>query len=82
MAEEGYNIQSVNCGDAILVADEGIYTLPALLTDMTLTITVEQNTATGINDTNTTTKTIKVIRNGQLFIIRDGKEFNVLGTQL
>ena len=82
VAEEGYNIQSVTCGDAILVADEGIYTLPALLTDMTLTITVEKSTATGINDANTTTKTVKVIRNGQLFIIRDGKTFNVIGSQL
>ena len=82
VAEEGYNIQSVTCGDAILVADEGIYTLPALLTDMTLTITVEKSTATGINDANTTTKTVKVIRNGQLFIIRDGKTFNVIGSQM
>ena len=82
VAEEGYNIQSVTCGDAVLVADEGIYTLPALLTDMTLTITVEKSTATGINDANTTTKTVKVIRNGQLFIIRDGKTFNVIGSQL
>ena len=82
VAEDGYNIQSVTCGDAVLVADEGIYTLPALLTDMTLTITVEKSTATGINDANTTSKTVKVIRNGQLFIIHDGKEFNVLGSQL
>ena len=79
VAEEGYNIQSVTCGDAVLVADEGIYTLPALLTDMTLTITVEKSTATGINDANTTTKTVKVIRNGQLFIIRDGKTYNTIG---
>lgn len=78
---EGYVVVSVTCGDAVLVADEGEYTLPALLTDMTLTITV-QSTPTGIDDANTAVKAVKVIRNGQLLILRDGKEFNVLGSQL
>ncbi len=78
---EGYVVESVTCGDAVLVADEGEYTLPALLTDMTLTITV-QSTPTGIDDANTAVKAVKVIRNGQLLILRDGKEFNVLGSQL
>ena len=79
--DENYSITSVTCGDAILTPEAGIYTLPALLTDMTLTITV-QSTPTGIDDTNTAVKAVKVIRNGQLLILRDGKEFNVLGSQL
>lgn len=79
--DENYSITSVTCGDAILTPEAGIYTLPALLTDMTLTITV-QSTPTGIDDANTAVKAVKVIRNGQLLILRDGKEFNVLGAQL
>ena len=79
--DENYSITSVTCGDAILTPEAGIYTLPALLTNMTLTITV-QSTPTGIVDANTAVKAVKVIRNGQLLIIRDGKEFNVLGSQL
>ena len=79
--DENYSITSVTCGDAILTPEAGIYTLPALLTDMTLTITV-QSTPTGIDDANTAVKAVKVIRNGQLLILRDGKEFNVLGSQL
>ncbi len=80
--DENYSITSVTCGDAILTPEAGIYyTLPALLTDMTLTIKV-QSTPTGIDDANTAVKAVKVIRNGQLLILRDGKEFNVLGAQL
>ena len=79
--DENYSITSVTCGDAILTPEAGIYTLPALLTDMTLTITV-QSTPTGIDEANTAVKAVKVIRNGQLLILRDGKEFNVLGSQL
>ena len=79
--DENYSITSVTCGDAILTPEAGSYTLPALLTDMTLTITV-QSTPTGIDDANTAVKAVKVIRNGQLLILRDGKEFNVLGSQL
>ena len=36
----------------------------------------------GVDDANTAVKGVKVIRNGQLLILRDGKEFNVLGSQL
>lgn len=79
--DENYSITSVTCDDAILTPEAGIYTLPALLTDMTLTITV-QSTPTSIDDANTAVKAVKVIRNGQLLILRDGKEFNVLGSQL
>ena len=79
--DENYSITSVTCDDAILTPEAGIYTLPALLTDMTLTITV-QSTPAGIDDANTAVKAVKVIRNGQLLILRDGKEFNVLGAQL
>ncbi len=35
-----------------------------------------------IENTNAAIKAVKVIRNGQVLIIRDGKTFNVLGTEL
>ena len=35
-----------------------------------------------IENTNTAVKTVKVIRNGQVLIIRDGKAYNVLGAEL
>lgn len=36
----------------------------------------------GINNTNAAVKAVKIIRNGQVIIIREGKAFNILGTEL
>lgn len=79
VADEKYQIKSVTCGDAILEEVEGVYTLPAMLADMTLAIEVEE-TSTGIDNVQRdNVQCTKLIRNGQLFILRDGKEYNVLG---
>ena len=80
-ADDGYIIKSVACGDAILDEVEGVYTLPAMMADMTLAIEVEM-TSTGIDEVNAGAQAVKRIRNGQLFIIRDGKEYNAIGQQL
>ena len=37
---------------------------------------------TGIENASAKAKAIKILRNGQVLILRDGVEFNVLGTQL
>ena len=41
-------------------------------------------TPTGVNDITTTanTKAQKVIENGQVLIIKDGKKYNLLGNQV
>ena len=36
----------------------------------------------GIDNTAAETRAVKVIRNGQVIIIREGKAFNILGTEL
>jgi hypothetical protein len=42
---------------------------------------MEDSTATGVDEiANGKSQTIKVIRDGQLLIIRDGKIYNVMGT--
>ena len=45
-------------------------------------ITNRTTTPTGINDITTTPKAQKVMRNGQMMIIRDGKAFSVIGDEL
>ena len=42
----------------------------------------DPNPGEGIEDVKTANKAKKIIRDGQLIIIRDGKEFNALGAQL
>ena len=48
------------------------------LNSLTLTAT----SGTGINNTAVEAKTTKVIQNGQMMIIRDGKTFNALGAEM
>lgn len=80
--EEGYELKSVVLNEIELTADEDVYTLPAITGDATLVISMEKKEATGIINTNSQRQCQKLIMNGQLLIIRDGKEFNVLGAQL
>ena len=81
VADENYSIKSVTCGDAIVEEVEGVYTLPAMLADMTLVIEVEEP-STGMDETDANAKAVKLIHDGQLIIQRDGKEYNAFGQQL
>lgn len=44
--------------------------------------TVAGSTPTAVDNTNVAVKAVKVIRNGQLIIVRDGVEYNAVGTRL
>ena len=80
--DSGYTIKSVTLNDEPLVPAEEVYTLPALAADAVLTITMEQSPVTAIDNTSANAKAHKVIRNGQLMIIRNGEIFNALGTKM
>lgn len=43
---------------------------------------VVQDTTTAITNTNADSKSTKIIRNGQVLILRDGRTFNALGVEL
>ena len=43
---------------------------------------IPANGGEGLNDLNASEKAVKVIRNGQIFIIKGNKTFNVLGAQM
>ena len=47
-----------------------------------VTLKATWNEMTGIEDTAVRTKAVKQLRDGQLIIIRDGKEYNVLGARV
>ena len=47
----------------------------------TYTVSVTRASSSAVVNIEAATKAVKVIRNGQLLIIRDGKEFNILGTR-
>lgn len=47
-----------------------------------LTVSTTPDEATAIDNTNAELKAVKILRNGQVVIVRDGKMFNVLGAAL
>jgi hypothetical protein len=66
-------------GEIELVAVEGVYTLPALMANTVVTINVEKKDATAIDQTQTELQSSKVLRNGQLFILRGEKMYDTIG---
>lgn len=78
-AADGYDVKSVMAGEIELVAVEGVYTLPALMANTVVTINVEKKDATAIDQTQTEVQSTKVLRNGQLFILRGEKMYDTIG---
>ena len=76
--EEGYKLTSVKLGEEELIPVEGVYTIPALTEDAVVTIIVEEDEGTGLDQVSANVCR-KVVRDGQVIIIRDGKDYNVLG---
>jgi hypothetical protein len=50
--------------------------------DITISGKLPQGPGTGLEDVELEVKAVKVIKNGQLIINRDGKEYNAQGAQL
>lgn len=65
---EGYTVTAVAANENALEAAEGVYTLPAVAADMTLTITTEQEIVTALENTNGSVKVLGV--------------YNLLGTKV
>ena len=83
VVEEGYHLTGVTLDGVALEPVEEVYTLPAITADATLALSIEEDEATGIDQIeNRQSSNRKFIKDGQLFILRDGKTFNVLGSQL
>ncbi len=76
--EEGYKLTSVKLGEVELIPVEGVYTIPALTEDAVVTIIVEEDEGTGLDQVSANVSR-KVVRDGQVIIIRNGKDYNVLG---
>ena len=50
--------------------------------DINLVATFEPKTGTALFDNKSADKAVKIIENGQIYIIRDGRRFTVLGTEI
>lgn len=76
---EGYKLETITVNEVALEAVEGVYsfTMPAQAANVVATFVAES--ATGINNAEEAVKAVKVIRNGQLFIEKNGVLFNAQG---
>ena len=79
LAADGYIVKNVMVNETEIVAVEGVYTLPALMANTVVTINVEKKDATAIDQTQTEVQSTKLLRNGQLFILRGEKMYDTIG---
>ncbi|MBQ7648118.1 MAG: hypothetical protein IJS92_03460 [Paludibacteraceae bacterium] len=67
-------------GTEVVAKKNNVYIeLPAEEVTVSATFEVE---ATAVDNTEAAVKTVKVVRDGQVLILRDGKIFNLMGTEL
>ena len=69
---------NLNTGELCLTANPGKYTITVNLTEKTAAVTLE----TGIENINGENNVQKVLRNGQIYIIRDGETYTVTGAKV
>jgi hypothetical protein len=79
--DEGYKINDVKVNDNSINAVEGVYKFQMPAENVTVSATFEEG-ATAVENTEAGAKAVKVVRDGQVRIVRDGKIFNVLGTEI
>ena len=79
-AAEGYKTYSLTY-NGVALHDDGVGYVTFIMPAEAVTVAAEflQEFPTAIDNTNAETKAVKVIRNGQLIIVRDGVEFNAQG---
>ena len=77
--DDGYKVASVtvNGGDPLAVSENtATFTMPAAAANVVATFSV----ATALDNTDASVKAVKVLRDGQIFIEKNGHVYNVFGT--
>ena len=75
----GYKINQVFAGNEVLVPAEEVYSFVMQAQEVTVSATFEVDPASAISNTNANVKAVKVVRNGQLFIEKNGVLYNAQG---
>ena len=78
MVEDYLTITNVNG----VITAQGIVAQNGLAFDLTISGTLSQGPSTGVENLNGTVAPVKVIENGQIFIIRNGVKYNAQGAKL
>ena len=78
MVEDFLTITNVNG----VITAKGLVSGNGLAFDITISGSLAQDPSTGVDNINTTVAPVKVIENGQIFIISNGVKYNAQGAQL
>lgn len=78
---DGFEIDQVTVGDAILLPEGGVYSFEMPAQDVEVAASFKAG-ATALDEAEEAVKAHKVVRDGQIIIIRGEKEFNAQGAQL
>ena len=76
---EGYKVASVTAGNEVVVPVEDVYSFVMPGQEVTVSATFASD-GTAIDNTEANVKAVKVVRNGQLFIEKNGVLFNAQGS--
>ena len=75
--EDGYKAASVTAGNEVVVPVENVYSF--VMPGQEVTVSATFDVATAIDNTEATVKAVKVVRDGQLFIQKNGVLYNAQG---
>ena len=78
---DGFEIDQVTVGDAILLPEGGVYSFEMPAQDVEVAASFKAG-ATALDEAEEAVKAHKVVRDGHIVIIRGEKEFNAQGAQL
>lgn len=78
----GYKVEDVQVNGASLNAVESVYSFLMPAEDVTVSASFVEDSGTAIDNTDAAVKATKVLRDGQVLILRDGKFFNALGVEV
>lgn len=76
---EGYKLETITVNEVALEAVEDVYSFVMPAQEVTVSATFEVDPASAISNTNANVKAVKVVRNGQLFIEKNGVVYNAQG---
>ncbi len=78
---DGFEIDQVTVGDAILLPEGGVYSFEMPAQDVEVAASFKAG-ATALDEAEEAVKARKIVRDGQIIIVRGDKEFNLVGAEL
>lgn len=78
---DGFEIDQVTVGDAILLPEGGVYSFEMPAQDVEVAASFKAG-ATALDEAAGEVKARKIVRDGQIIIVRGDKEFNIVGAEL